>query len=42
MAVISVSLTEDNIQALDEIQKAFGLAGRSEAVCLTATCKRVQ
>lgn len=32
MAVISVSLTEDNIQALDEIQKAFGLACRSEAV----------
>ena len=32
MAVVSVSLTEDNILALDEIQKAFGLAGRSEAV----------
>lgn len=32
MAIISISLNEDSLQALDDIQKAFGLTGRSEAV----------
>ena len=32
MTVISVSLTEKNVQDLDRFQKALGLAGRSEAV----------
>jgi len=36
MTVISVSLTEKNIDDLDKFQKLLGLAGRSEAirVCL--------
>lgn len=36
MSVISVSLTEKNIDDLDKFQKLLGLAGRSEAirVCL--------
>jgi len=32
MGIVSISLNEDNIKALDEIQEAFGLKGRSEAV----------
>jgi CopG family nickel-responsive transcriptional regulator len=32
MGVVSISLTEENLRALDEIQEAFGLTGRSEAV----------
>ncbi|AGI48215.1 putative transcriptional regulators containing the CopG/Arc/MetJ DNA-binding domain and a metal-binding domain [Thermoplasmatales archaeon BRNA1] len=32
MAVISVSLGEDNIEDLDRIQKLYGLKGRSDAV----------
>lgn len=36
MSIISVSLTEKNIEDLDKFQKLLGLAGRSEAirVCL--------
>ena len=36
MAIISVSLTDKNIEDLDKFQKLLGLAGRSEAirVCL--------
>ena len=32
MGVVSVSLNEDNLEALDRIQAAYGLNGRSEAV----------
>ncbi|MEA3558507.1 MAG: CopG family ribbon-helix-helix protein [Candidatus Thermoplasmatota archaeon] len=32
MAVVSVSLTERNMEVLDRMQDAFGLTGRSEAV----------
>lgn len=32
MTVVSVSLNDDNIRALDRIQEAYGLSGRSEAV----------
>lgn len=32
MTIVSVSLNEDNISALDRIQTTFGLANRSEAV----------
>lgn len=32
MGIISISLNDDNISALDRIQKAYGLSGRSEAV----------
>lgn len=32
MGIVSISLNEESIKALDEIQDAFGLKGRSEAV----------
>ncbi len=32
MGIISVSLNEDNLAALDKIQDTYGLSGRSEAV----------
>jgi len=32
MPVISVSLTDHNIELLDELKKVLGLAGRSEAI----------
>ncbi|MDO5862175.1 MAG: ribbon-helix-helix protein, CopG family [Thermoplasmata archaeon] len=32
MGVVSVSLNDDNLEALDRIQAAYGLNGRSEAV----------
>ena len=32
MSIVSISLTEDNIQALEEIQRCYGLTGRSEAI----------
>ncbi len=32
MGIVSVSLNEDNLAALDRIQKTYGLSGRSEAV----------
>ncbi|MDR2846564.1 MAG: CopG family ribbon-helix-helix protein [Candidatus Methanoplasma sp.] len=32
MGIVSISLNEDNLNALDEIQKVYGLNGRSEAV----------
>ncbi len=32
MGIVSISLNEDNLAALDTIQKAYGLSGRSEAV----------
>ncbi len=32
MTVVSVSLNEENMSALDGIQAAYGLSGRSEAV----------
>lgn len=32
MGIISISLNDESIKALDEIQEAFGLKGRSEAV----------
>lgn len=35
MAVVSVSLSDENIAALDEIRKVYSLAGRSEAVRLS-------
>ena len=38
MSIISVSLSDENIKALDRLQKANSLSGRSEAirVCLRA------
>lgn len=32
MGIVSISLNEDNLTALDRIQKTYGLTGRSEAV----------
>lgn len=32
MPVISVSVTEKNLEVIDRMQEAFGLSGRSEAV----------
>ena len=32
MTIVSVSLNNDNLEALDSIQAAYGLNGRSEAV----------
>ena len=32
MGIVSVSLNDDNMAALDRIQKTYGLSGRSEAV----------
>ena len=32
MSIISVSLNNDNLAILDELQKAYGLSGRSEAM----------
>lgn len=32
MGIVSISLNDDNLAALDRIQKAYGLSGRSEAV----------
>lgn len=32
MGIVSVSLNDDNIAALNKIQSAYGLSGRSEAV----------
>ncbi|MDR3206679.1 MAG: CopG family ribbon-helix-helix protein [Candidatus Methanoplasma sp.] len=32
MTIISISLNDDNLKALDGIQAMYGLAGRSEAV----------
>ena len=32
MGIVSISLNEDNLVALDRIQKTYGLSGRSEAV----------
>ncbi len=39
MPIVSVSLTEKNLDVLDRMQEAFGLKGRSEAirVCLRST-----
>ena len=32
MGIVSVSLNDDNMQALAKIQKTYGLSGRSEAI----------
>ncbi|MFT0899591.1 CopG family ribbon-helix-helix protein [Candidatus Methanoprimaticola sp. MG2] len=32
MGIVSISLNEDNLAALDKIQETYGLSGRSEAV----------
>ena len=32
MGIVSISLNEENLAALDRIQKVYGLSGRSEAV----------
>ncbi len=32
MGIVSISLNEDNLAALDRIQDTYGLSGRSEAV----------
>jgi len=32
MAVVSISLSDESIEALEDIQRRFGLKGRSEAV----------
>ncbi len=32
MGIVSVSLNDDNLSALDRIQSTYGLSGRSEAV----------
>ena len=39
MPIISVSLTEKNLEVMDRMKDAFGLKGRSEAIrtCLRAT-----
>jgi len=42
MAVVSISLNDDNIQALDDIQRVFGLAGRSEAVRTAINAAKIE
>jgi CopG family nickel-responsive transcriptional regulator len=39
MPIVSVSLTEKNLEVIDRMQEAFGLKGRSEAIraCLRST-----
>ena len=32
MSIVSISLTDENISALEEIQRCYGLSGRSEAI----------
>lgn len=32
MVIVSISLTDENIAALEGIQKSFGLSGRSESI----------
>ena len=32
MSIVSISLTDENIFALESIQKCYGLTGRSEAI----------
>lgn len=32
MAIVSISLSDENVQALDKIQEVYGLKGRSDAV----------
>ena len=32
MSIVSISLTDENISALENIQKCYGLTGRSEAI----------
>lgn len=32
MGIISVSLTEENLRALEDIEKSYGLSGRSESI----------
>jgi len=32
MGIVSISLNDENIEALDKIQQVYGLGGRSEAV----------
>ena len=32
MSIVSISLTDENITALENIQKCYGLSGRSEAI----------
>ena len=32
MSIVSISLTDENIAALENIQKCYGLTGRSEAI----------
>jgi CopG family nickel-responsive transcriptional regulator len=32
MGIISVSLTDENLEQLDEIQRTYGLKGRSDAI----------
>ena len=32
MSIVSISLTDENISALEDIQKCYGLSGRSEAI----------
>ena len=32
MGIVSISLNDENMNALDRIQKTYGLTGRSEAV----------
>ncbi len=42
MVVVSISLNDDNIQALDDIQRTFGLAGRSEAVRTAINAAKIE
>jgi CopG family transcriptional regulator, nickel-responsive regulator len=42
LAVVSISLNDENIQALDDIQKVFGLAGRSEAVRTAINAAKIE
>ena len=44
MTIISVSLTDKNLEELDRLQDALGLAGRSEAirVCMRATVDEIR
>jgi len=39
LPIVSVSLTEKNLEVIDRMQEAFGLKGRSEAIraCLRST-----
>jgi CopG family nickel-responsive transcriptional regulator len=42
MGIVSISLNDESIEALEDIQKRFGLKGRSEAVRLAINAAKAE